>query len=177
MPGTESGVCRQRQGGPGGERGNRVWPGRACIPSEGEDNGRCRSFRSRQVIADQSAFREKDQVMEVGEISHKIGRGRHTTRHTQLFYLGNIGPDTYFLDTPGFSSLEVFDVESRDLAGFYEEFAPYAGQCRFLSCMHISEPDCAVKEALEKGLFCRTRYENYVQLAGELKRKEEMRYR
>lgn len=120
---------------------------------------------------------EKDQVMEVGEISHKIGRGRHTTRHTQLFYLGNIGPDTYFLDTPGFSSLEVFDVESRDLAGFYEEFAPYAGQCRFLSCMHISEPDCAVKEALEKGLFSRTRYENYVQLAGELKKKEEMRYR
>ena len=120
---------------------------------------------------------EMESVMEVGEVSRKIGRGRHTTRHTQLFYMGNIGPDTYFLDTPGFSALEVFDVESRDLARYYEEFTPYLGKCRFLSCMHLGEPDCAVKEALEQGAFSRIRYDNYVQLAGELKKREEMRYR
>ncbi len=120
---------------------------------------------------------ETESVMEVGEVSRKIGRGRHTTRHTQLFYMGNIGPDTYFLDTPGFSALEVFDVESRDLARYYKEFTPYLGKCRFLSCMHLGEPDCAVKEALEQGAFSRIRYDNYVQLAGELKKREEMRYR
>ena len=119
----------------------------------------------------------EEQLMEVGEVSRKIGRGRHTTRHTQLFYMGEIGPDTYFLDTPGFSSLDVFDVESRDLQNYYEEFAAVPGRCRFLSCMHISEPDCAVKDALEKGVISRVRYENYVQLAGELKRKEDARYR
>jgi len=120
---------------------------------------------------------QDEQIMEVGEVSRKIGRGRHTTRHTQLFYMGNIGPDTYFLDTPGFSSLDVFDVESRELSAYYEEFDGMQGRCRFLSCMHISEPDCAVKAALERGEISRVRYDNYVRLAGELKRREEARYR
>ena len=120
---------------------------------------------------------EGSEEMEVGEVSRKIGRGRHTTRHTQLFYLGNIGPETYFLDTPGFSSLEVFDVESRALPDYYPEFSAYPGACRFQGCMHMSEPDCAVKQALGEGAFSRTRYENYVQIAGELKKKEDARYR
>lgn len=103
--------------------------------------------------------------MEVGEVSSRIGRGRHTTRHTELIVLRK---DTYFLDTPGFSSLYLEGIGQEELKNYFSEFSPYEEYCRFQGCRHISEPDCAVKEALEKGRIARSRYENYVQLAGEL---------
>lgn len=103
--------------------------------------------------------------MEVGEISRKIDRGKHTTRHTELIVLRK---DTYFLDTPGFSSLYLPELEPDELRDCFCEFAPYAADCRFQGCMHISEPDCAVKKALEEGKIARQRYENYVLLAKEL---------
>lgn len=103
--------------------------------------------------------------MEVGEVSRRIGRGRHTTRHTELIVLRR---DTYFLDTPGFSSLYLEGIEREELKDYFCEFAPYEGKCRFQGCMHISEPDCAVKEALAQGRIAGTRYENYVLLAQEL---------
>ncbi len=103
--------------------------------------------------------------MEVGEISRKIGRGKHTTRHTELIVLRR---DTYFLDTPGFSSLYLQDITPEQLRDSYDEFAPYEGQCRFQGCMHISEPDCAVKAALGEGRIARSRYDNYVLFAREL---------
>ena len=103
--------------------------------------------------------------MEVGEVSRKIDRGRHTTRHTELIVLRE---HTYFLDTPGFSSLYLPDMEKEELKDYFPEFAPYEGRCRFQGCMHISEPDCAVKEALGAGRIARSRYENYVLLAQEL---------
>lgn len=104
--------------------------------------------------------------MEVGDVSKKIDRGKHTTRHTELIVLRK---DTYFLDTPGFSSLYLQGIEYEELPDYFEEFAPYEPRCRFQGCMHISEPDCGVKTALEDGLISRERYENYVLLARELK--------
>ena len=104
--------------------------------------------------------------MEVGEVSRKIDRGRHTTRHTELIALGG---ETYFLDTPGFSSLYLQGVEYEELKLFFYEFQEYEPQCRFQGCMHIHEPDCAVKKAVENGEIHRSRYENYVLLAEELK--------
>lgn len=108
-------------------------------------------------------------AMETGSISKKIERGRHTTRHSELFALGE---DTYLMDTPGFTSLKLFHMEKEELKDYYEEFAPYADGCRFHGCMHISEPGCLVKEALEEGKISRSRYENYQLLWREL---QEMR--
>ena len=104
--------------------------------------------------------------METGEISRKIERGKHTTRHAELFALSE---DTYICDTPGFTSLSLFDMEKEDLQGFYPEFAEYEKNCRFGGCSHISEPVCGVKDALNEGRISRVRYENYVMLYEELK--------
>lgn len=104
--------------------------------------------------------------MEVGSISQKIERGRHTTRHTELICLCK---DTYFLDTPGFSSLYLKGIAYEELWSYFPEFVQYEPYCRFHGCMHLSEPDCAVKEALAEGKISRSRYENYVLLAQELK--------
>lgn len=107
-----------------------------------------------------------DAGMEIGTLSRRIERGKQTTRHTQLV---RIWEDTYFLDTPGFSSLYLTGIEYRDLPSFYPEFETYASGCRFPGCMHISEPDCAVKNALREDKISRVRYENYLLLADELK--------
>lgn len=109
---------------------------------------------------------QKEVRMEVGEVSRKIDRGRHTTRHTELLALGQ---DTYFLDTPGFSSLYLQGIEYEELKQYFGEFEPYMPYCRFQGCMHIHEPDCAVKQALAEGKISRSRYDNYVLLAEELK--------
>ena len=95
--------------------------------------------------------------VEIGEMSSKIRRGKHTTRHSELFYLGG---DTYVMDTPGFTSLELPDMEKEELKMYYEEFIPYE-DCRFLSCVHLNEPDCSVKKAVEAGEISRERYQNY----------------
>lgn len=104
--------------------------------------------------------------METGEISRKIERGKHTTRHAELFA---VSEDTYICDTPGFTSLSLFDMDKEDLQGFYPEFAEYEKNCKFGGCSHISEPVCGVKEALNEGKISRVRYENYVMLYEELK--------
>lgn len=103
--------------------------------------------------------------METGEISEKIRRGRHTTRHSELFH---IEAGTYLCDTPGFSSLYLPQMRPEELAGYYGEFAPYAGDCRFLGCRHRREPDCAVKEAVAAGRISKERYENYLLLYEEV---------
>ena len=82
--------------------------------------------------------------METGEISKKLGRGRHTTRHSQLIPLEE---DTYLMDTPGFTSFYVEDMEKEELRYYFPEFAPYEGTCRFQGCTHTHEPGCKVKEA------------------------------
>lgn len=104
--------------------------------------------------------------METGEISERIKRGKHTTRHTELF---SIGRDTYIMDTPGFTSLRLPEIEKEELQEYYPEFTPYLGLCRFPGCVHINEPDCAVRDALEQGEISRSRYENYRQFYEELR--------
>lgn len=108
-------------------------------------------------------------VMETGDISRKVERGRHTTRHSELLAMGE---QTYIMDTPGFSSLGIFELEKEDLAEFYPEFKPFEPECRFKGCSHVSEPVCGVKAALEQGLINRTRYENYTLLYEELKNRK-----
>lgn len=106
--------------------------------------------------------------METGEISRKIERGRHTTRHSELF---PVDEDTYIMDTPGFSSLYVNDFEKEDLKHYFPEFLEYEGTCRFHGCGHIHEPGCAVKAAVDAGKVHPVRYRNYVEMYEELKNK------
>ena len=101
-----------------------------------------------------------------GDISKKLNRGRHTTRHTELIELGK---NSYVLDTPGFSSFELPDIEAPDLQSYYEEFEEYIPNCRFKGCAHINEPDCAVKNAVLKNEIDKDRYENYKAMYNELK--------
>lgn len=96
--------------------------------------------------------------LQTGEISQKIHRGRHTTRHAELLFSG----EYRVLDTPGFSLLELWDgLEPIRLKEYYPEFAPYEGQCRFLPCYHLSEPGCAVLKAARAGEISRARLERY----------------
>lgn len=102
---------------------------------------------------------------QTGLVSEKIGRGKHTTRHSELFYLGK---QTYIMDTPGFSSLAVPDMEKEELKDYFSEFIPYDGMCRFQGCAHIHEPGCHIKDMVEAGELSENRYQNYVQMYGEL---------
>lgn len=104
--------------------------------------------------------------METGEISEKIKRGKHTTRHSELIY---IEEDTYIMDTPGFSSLYIEEIEKEELKDYFVEFREYENGCRFIGCNHLNEPKCAVKEALKEQKISKLRYENYVTLYEELK--------
>lgn len=110
-----------------------------------------------------------DANMETGEISRKIERGKHTTRHAQLFALDE---DTFIMDTPGFTSLSLGEMEKEELQGYYPEFAEYEKNCRFGGCSHISEPVCGVKNALAEGKISQVRYDNYMMLYEELKNRK-----
>ncbi|MDD6137472.1 MAG: ribosome small subunit-dependent GTPase A [Lachnospiraceae bacterium] len=111
----------------------------------------------------------KEDAVKTGSISEKIKRGKHTTRHSELIC---ICEDTYIMDTPGFSSLFIEEIEeAEDLKDYYPEFEPYNGMCRFAGCVHDKEPDCAVKKAVEDGKISSLRYENYIQLYEERKNK------
>ena len=112
---------------------------------------------------------QTDVSMETGSISEKIERGKHTTRHTEFI---PIGEDTYIMDTPGFSSLAVFDMEKEELEQFYSEFDEYRDSCRFNGCSHTHEPGCGVKEAIKEGKISKERYENYKLIYEELKNKK-----
>ena len=111
--------------------------------------------------------------METGSISQKIERGKHTTRHSELI---PVDEDSYIMDTPGFSSLYTNDFEKEELKDYFPEFREYLGTCRFQGCNHVSEPGCAVKEALEEGRIHPIRYEDYLEMYRELEQKEKRRY-
>jgi len=104
--------------------------------------------------------------IEIGKVSDKTKRGKHTTRHTEIFY----NDDTYIFDTPGFSSLEL-KMESNNLKYYFREFKDYNDKCKFNNCNHINEPKCGVKEAFEDGKIEKSRYENYKYIFNELKDK------
>ena len=109
---------------------------------------------------------QPDIQMETGSISKKIERGKHTTRHSEII---PIEADTYIMDTPGFSTLNIPGFEKEDLQQFYPEFAEYEPYCRFQGCSHINEPNCGVKDAVSEGHVSKLRYENYKLLYQELK--------
>ena len=99
-----------------------------------------------------------------GEVSEKLGRGRHTTRHVELYYLGE---DTYVADTPGFSSFDTDQMDvilKENLQYAFPDFGAYIGKCRFDDCSHRKEPDCAVRAALEAGEIEKSRYDSYLKL-------------
>lgn len=112
---------------------------------------------------------QPEAAMETGTISEKIKRGKHTTRHSELFF---VETETYMMDTPGFSSMYVEDLEPEDLKECFPEFAPWEDGCRFLGCVHVGERVCGVKEAVRDGKISQSRYENYRLLYGELKEKK-----
>lgn len=104
--------------------------------------------------------------METGRISEKIRRGRHTTRHSEIFW---VEEGTFLIDTPGFATVYLPEVEAEELKELFPEFRPLEGQCRFQGCVHVGEPDCAVKEAVSAGRIHRDRYRDYVSLYEEIK--------
>ena len=113
-----------------------------------------------------------DADMQIGELSRKIDRGKNTTRHSELFYVKELskeGQNTFIIDTPGFTSLELRDVGADDLMGYYPEFEEFEPSCRFGGCSHIAEPDCGVKAALEAGKLSGVRYDNYRIIYKDLK--------
>ena len=113
---------------------------------------------------------QPEAAMETGSISRKIQRGKHTTRHAELFC---VEEDTYLMDTPGFSSMYLEEMEPEELKDYFPEFADYGEGCRFQAdCVHIGEPDCGVKEAVAQKKIGQSRYENYVLLYQELKNRK-----
>lgn len=104
--------------------------------------------------------------METGEISAKIERGKHTTRHSEMIALGD---GSYIVDTPGFTSLDISEITKEELGQYYPEFIQYEPFCRFRGCAHMSEPSCGVKDAVAEGKISAVRYGNYRALYEELK--------
>lgn len=106
--------------------------------------------------------------LKVGQVSEKLGRGRHTTRHVELFRVGG----GLVADTPGFSAFDVEQMElipKEELAHTFREFRPYLEQCRFVGCAHVKERGCAVREAVDNGVIAPSRYQSYVRLYDQVK--------
>lgn len=106
--------------------------------------------------------------LKVGQVSEKLGRGRHTTRHVELFRVGG----GLVADTPGFSAFDVEQMElipKEELAHTFREFQPYLEQCRFVGCAHVKERGCAVREAVDNGAIAPSRYQSYVRLYDQVK--------
>lgn len=109
----------------------------------------------------------EDSVMETGDISEKLKRGKHTTRHSEIF---DIGSESYIMDTPGFTAFELVDgMEAEEIKDYYPEFFEHEGTCKFEPCSHTHEPQCMVKAAVENGSISKIRYDNYLYIYGEIK--------
>ncbi len=105
---------------------------------------------------------------ETGDVSKKTKRGRHTTRHCELFDLGD---GTMIFDTPGFTSFEIMEAEEAELQHLFPEMEPFLGTCRYDDCRHLKEPGCMVRQAVEQGTIPQGRYESYKVLLGEIQAK------
>jgi len=122
------------------------------------------AFTGNSGVGKSSILNELDPGFQisVGDISRKLGRGRHTTRHVELYKLSC---GAIIADTPGFSAFDTDRLAAKeDLAELFPDFAPFLGACRFHDCAHIKEPDCAVLEAMEAGALQKTRHSSYVRL-------------
>lgn len=133
--------------------------------------GKLSAFTGNSGVGKSSILNALDPAfqLQVGEVSDALGRGRHTTRHVELYHLA-CGADV--VDSPGFSSFETEELNlelKRRLPETFREFAPYLGKCRFVGCSHTREKGCAVLEALSQGAIQRSRHESYLRLYEELK--------
>ena len=133
--------------------------------------GRVSAFAGNSGVGKSSVLNRLDSSFgaEVGAISDKIGRGKHTTRHVELHPIEGGG---YIADTPGFSSFETEQMDlvlAEDLQYAFPEFEPYIGQCKFTGCAHVKEKGCAVLAAVENGEIAKTRHESYVKLYESVK--------
>jgi ribosome biogenesis GTPase len=109
---------------------------------------------------------QPDFHLQTGEISEKLKRGKHTTRHAEIYKLSFGG---YAVDTPGFSSFEIEGIGEYDLGDCYPEIKKFSSGCRFDDCLHYKEPGCVIKDAVSNGLISETRYENYSRILEEIK--------
>ena len=112
--------------------------------------------------------------LETGSVSEKTNRGKHTTRHTEIFK-GEEG--MYLFDTPGFSSMDLSEIESGELDKYFRDFHDYLGQCKFLDCSHRKEPGCRILKAYTDGDIRPSRYENYLKIYEEISEKENSKWR
>ncbi len=110
---------------------------------------------------------QPDFQLKTGEISDKLKRGRHTTRHAEIYKLSFGG---YVVDTPGFSSFELEGIGEFDLKEYYPEIKKFDDGCRFADCLHFKEPNCVIKAAVNEGLISQTRYSNYVRLLEDIRK-------
>ncbi|MDR0272870.1 MAG: ribosome small subunit-dependent GTPase A [Clostridiales bacterium] len=101
--------------------------------------------------------------LQTGQLSEKIGRGKHTTRHTEIFPLGSSAEHGYCFDTPGFTSLDISHIQKNEIAPLFREFRPFISNCQFNNCLHIHEKNCAIKEHIGASIHT-ARYESYVKL-------------
>lgn len=108
-------------------------------------------------------------AMKTGDISAKLKRGKHTTRHCELVELEG----GYIADSPGFSSLDIGNIKKEELQDYFPEFEAYKNNCKFSTCIHNKEPGCAVKEALKEGKINKHRYEFYVKTLEEIQNRRE----
>ncbi len=148
----------------------------SAVTGEGVDllrreiSGKISAFTGNSGVGKSSLLNRLSPALGIptGEVSDKLGRGRHTTRHIQLYQLDR---ETLIADTPGFSSFDVEEMEQlrkEDLAFTFREFRPYLGQCRFHDCAHLKEKGCAVLEAVRAGKIPRERHDSYVRLYRQL---------
>lgn len=107
-------------------------------------------------------------TVETGDISEKTKRGKHTTRHVEIFET-DFG--ALLFDTPGFTSFDVLEAEEDELHYLYPEMSPLIGGCRYDNCRHLAEPDCRIREAVEKGMIHKSRYQSYVNQLKEIREK------
>ncbi len=112
----------------------------------------------------------KKEITQEGEISKKNKRGKNTTTKTRLY---EIEKNTYIADTPGFSTFEISEIESKDLVNYFKEFVPFIKKCEYIDCTHIKEESCAIKKAVESGKIQKDRYDRFCKIYQELRKKEE----
>ncbi len=115
-----------------------------------------------------------DTELKTGQVSEKIGRGRHTTRYVELI---QIDDSSYIADSPGFSSIDLDEIEEKELKEYFVEFHEYDEDCRFgAKCLHENEPNCAVRDAVDENKISSQRYRSYLQLLGEIRETKRRRY-
>lgn len=134
-------------------------------------NGKISAFTGNSGVGKSSLLNRiiPDANVETDQISEKLGRGKHTTRYTELFCVNDT---TYIADTPGYASFDIQmidNIKKEELEYLFPEFEPFLGKCKFPDCRHMNEPDCALKSAVYSNLICQSRYESYIKLYDLLK--------